>query len=140
MNVSLDGIRDNVKVAEDYINNKRLELALIDDVIKEANRCIVRMTNTLREGSYKNKEQMIGIRDNVERIYLNRLKESRKLIVKQMTAAEELRSVSYKALSDYEFAKVAGRQGSIEEFDMEDKIREMQRASYTFQELAALRS
>lgn len=140
MNVSLDNIRDNVKIAQDYINNKRLELALIDDVIKEANRCIVRMTNTLREGSYKNKEQMIGIRDNVERIYLNRLKESRKLIVKQMTAAEELRSVSYKALSDYEFAKVAGRQGSIEEFDMEDKIREMQRASYTFQELAALRS
>lgn len=140
MSMSLDTIRDNVKIADDYISYKGTELDLIDSVIRGTRSCIARMNNTLKGGSYKNEEQMIGIRDNVERIYLNRLKESRELIVKQITAAEELRSVSYKALSDYEFAKVAGRQGSVEEFDMEDKIREMQRASYTFQELAALRS
>lgn len=140
MNVSLGDIRDNIKVADDYIDYKRLELSLIDSVIEEANYCVNRMNSVLGKGSYRNEEQMVGIRDNVERIYLNRLRESRELIVKQMTAAEGLRSVSYKALSDYEFAKVAGRQGSVEEFDMEDKIREMQRASYTFQELASLRS
>lgn len=133
-------IRDNVNVAESYVTNKTYELHLIDTVIEESERSITHMDRVLRKGSYKNEDQMIGIRNNIERIYLNRLKKSRELIMKQITAAEELRSVSYKALSDYEFAEVAGSQGSVGEFDMEDRIREMQRASYTFQELAALRA
>lgn len=140
MSVSLNSIRDNVDVAESYVSNKTFELHLIDTVIEESMRSITHMDHVLRNGSYKNKDQMVGIRDNIEEIYLNRLKKSRELIVKQITAAEELRSVSYKALSDYEFAEVAGRQGSVVEFDMDDRIREMQRASYTFQELAALRT
>lgn len=136
----MDSIRDNVNVANEYVNNKTFELELIDELIEESESSITRMDRVLRRGSYKNKDQMVGIRDNIEEIYLNRLKKSRELIVKQMTAAKELRDVSYKALSDYEFANVAGRQGNVREFNMEDRIREMKRASYTFQELAALRT
>lgn len=140
----LADIRENIKIADEFIDRKSKELSMLKETIQSSKRVLSWMEEQLSYNkNHKNYDKLVHICDNVKEVYIAPLEESSNIIVRQITAAEELRSASYGALSDYEFAMIAGNQmrnSAGGDLDIEHKLREMQKASYTFQELAKLRA
>lgn len=137
-------IRENIRISDEFISVKSIELYNLDLAIETAETIVDYMdTHIQKNKSHKNIDKLISMRDSMESVYVDRLTASREIVEKQINAAQELKNAAYGALSDYEFAQVAGKQvrtGNQVEFNVDEKLREMQQASYTFQELTKLRS
>lgn len=137
-------IRENIRISDEFISVKSIELSNLDLAIGSARTIVVYMdTHIQKNKSHKNIDKLINMRDSMESVYMDRLTASRDIVQKQINAAQELKNAAYGALSDYEFAQVAGKQvrsGNEITFNVDEKLREMQQASYTFQELTKLRS